>query len=535
FVVEFVRLSQGTKYGFFGFDHVEINDLNSGPQTTNITPEASIKSTVVTKDSTITIHSTGSSTTVRTISSTTSVTTSTEIQTVTTTTNSTTTTTTVPTTTTTSIPTTTTVPTTTTTSIPTTTTVPTTTTTSTTTTISSITPTVSETTTISVTSTTLSTVSTLTTVTSSTPTVPTSATTKTIITSTTTTVPATNTNFKTSFSTLLSSSTSFSSIFPSSSSTSETSTKNPTFNYISCSFDNYKCPFSLNKNNSDFTYLATNFSIPKTNFTITSWNSFNLPTQNKNKRCIIPFIFQSLEYNYCANIDKKFQCFVGNSTNGPVYDECKNELFLIANAPKSGEVFNSIGKFTLKVDNTGKYNVNFSTIMYCADLNCSKALDYIKLTARFETKSRLDRDIKIAEILLDSKNENKWREHSYLLNIKDKDEQNFKIIVEIGRKEQNKAINYMGFDGLTLSKSENQDDDSGTNIWAILGGVGGSLIVIILIVIIINMSARSKSDKMSKENDYIDDNFNSIQMEPKSSPRDDFKDAEEEIDNELKL
>ena len=98
------------------------------------------------------------------------------------------------------------------------------------------------------------------------------------------------------------------------------------------------------------------------------------PTKN-NKTCIFPFNYQNEQYFFCTKIENKLQCLVGNSQ----FDECKDEKFLISNAlVSSGDTFTSSGEFSITVDSTGTFDVKFSSIMFCDDPNCAKALDYIK-------------------------------------------------------------------------------------------------------------------------------------------------------------
>ncbi len=84
---------------------------------------------------------------------------------------------------------------------------------------------------------------------------------------------------------------------------------------FSCKFDDYDgksfCGKALNitATSNSFVNITENIKINNSPYRINDWTSFNSLTK-LNQTCIIPFVFNSLEYNYCAYRLNNFQCLV---------------------------------------------------------------------------------------------------------------------------------------------------------------------------------------------------------------------------------
>lgn len=93
----------------------------------------------------------------------------------------------------------------------------------------------------------------------------------------------------------------------------------------------------------------------------------------------------------------------------------------------------------------------------------------------------------------------------------------------MGRKAKFEKKSFMGFDNLEFFKSEDKDDKGDEfNIGALIGGILGGLILLLIVFVFIRKAITFKKKKYEKK-EYIDDNFNEIQLEFKSLPIDDLK------------
>ena len=108
--------------------------------------------------------------------------------------------------------------------------------------------------------------------------------------------------------------------------TTSTSVDIPIF---SCKFDDYDgksfCGKALNitATSNSFVNITENIKINNSPYRINDWTSFNSLTK-LNQTCIIPFVFNSLEYNYCAYRLNNFQCLVKLPD---FYDNCNMGIY----------------------------------------------------------------------------------------------------------------------------------------------------------------------------------------------------------------
>ncbi|CAF0993471.1 unnamed protein product [Brachionus calyciflorus] len=213
-----------------------------------------------------------------------------------------------------------------------------------------------------------------------------------------------------------------------------------------CDFEEY-CYYDLYPINTEVLNRVSYLPIPGTEYSITDWNSFNLPTLRK-KSCVIPFTYDQHEYNYCAKISGNYKC--RTSIKSLEYDQCYPGSFLSSRSPE-GNPFASFAQFRFKFDSLGKYVISLHAIMFCKG-NCLKNDDYIRLTAKYISNEGTKEYLLIEINLKNIKSENKWELKSSYLNINTDDEKEILIIVEMGRKTSNEFITYMGVDDLRIEK-----------------------------------------------------------------------------------
>ena len=133
----------------------------------------------------------------------------------------------------------------------------------------------------------------------------------------------------------------------------------------------------------------TNWAISEVvSFLFTSQNLDN-PTKS-NKKCRIPFVYNKIEYRYCASVKAKFQC---ETVEDGLLDDCATGSFLYSRSSLNGDPYESYMQAPLGNKRPGVYDAEFYVSMSCDNSACAQANDYVSLSIVYSSSSQVNEDL----------------------------------------------------------------------------------------------------------------------------------------------
>ena len=220
-----------------------------------------------------------------------------------------------------------------------------------------------------------------------------------------------------------------------------------------CEFDDFDGKNSFCQGSSTLNYssasatfsIVDNLRILNTNYRINDWSAFSKlhsisirfflicyyifcynntdkPTK-LNNYCIIPYTYNSDEYNYCAYRLGNFQCLVKAPDS---FDTCNLGKFLQAQS-RNGDAFEASTRLNMRVPETGKYTLNMHGIMYCNLASCNTAQDFIEIGLAQGNGRNLQASPQ-RFYLKDFQPENKWLEKKLEFEVVSENEKDINVI-----------------------------------------------------------------------------------------------------------
>lgn len=158
---------------------------------------------------------------------------------------------------------------------------------------------------------------------------------------------------------------------------------------------------------------------------ITDYSSISLPTSS-NSTCVIPFILNGFEYNFCVKQKNNFECLVPPTVaTQREFGYCSPGFFLHSRALRS-DVFQSSFQTSLLLHRIGLYEVRFFLVLHTLTTPDEQSSDFIELGANFDGINQTQ--VLTSIDLKTSGNQDKWIESVVTFELKSEHTQKTKVI-----------------------------------------------------------------------------------------------------------